>query len=340
VHVPPRPIRLLLLPFLLGILGIWVVVFAVGAVLSALLLPFGARNRPMRVSMFGLSYCLMEFTVVILSGCLWVLDLATRVFRIHDKERWIRWHRTLLKQALNCVIWSAGRCVHFKLLHSKSSVRSLSDQDPTLMLARHGGPGDSFVLVHMLLTKYGRDVRIVLKDVLQWDPALDIVLNRLGCTFLPTHAGPEGMARIASMAEALRAGDVLLLFPEGANWTPHRWRKAIRKLRIRQGAREARDAERMRHVLPPHLGGVTACLDARPDVQVVISAHAGLDRIVSARQLWENLPFGCPMVVKIWGVATPVGDEDRVAWLTGQWRAVDQWIESTYIDENGSAIAI
>ena len=42
----------------------------------------------------------------------------------------------------------------------------------------------------------------------------------------------------------------------------------------------ARAAELMTNVLPPRTGGVFACLDARPGLDVVLAAHAGLDKIV------------------------------------------------------------
>ena len=40
-----------------------------------------------------------------------------------------------------------------------------------LVLCRHAGPGDSFILIHALVNWYDREPRIVLKDTLQWDPA-------------------------------------------------------------------------------------------------------------------------------------------------------------------------
>ena len=55
------------------------------------------------------------------------------------------------------------------------------DDDPTttehplLVLSRHGGPGDSFLLVHEILSWSGRRPRIVLKDTLQFDPMIDVL---------------------------------------------------------------------------------------------------------------------------------------------------------------------
>ena len=86
-----------------------------------------------------------------------------------------------------------------------SDATPLSKADPVLVLARHGGPGDSFALVHLLLTRYHRSVRIVLKDILQTDPLIDVLLHRLGCCFLasPSGDGEDMRARVAAMAATL-----------------------------------------------------------------------------------------------------------------------------------------
>jgi hypothetical protein len=42
------------------------------------------------------------------------------------------------------------------------------------VVARHAGPGDSFALVWLVLDRLRRTPRVVLKDVLLWDPGLDV----------------------------------------------------------------------------------------------------------------------------------------------------------------------
>ncbi|MFC7482480.1 hypothetical protein ACFQX7_24105 [Luedemannella flava] len=61
---------------------------------------------------------------------------------------------------------------------------------PVIVLSRHAGPGDSFLLVHHLLNLYQRRPRIVMKAALQLDPSIDVVINRLPHAFVrPRHAG-------------------------------------------------------------------------------------------------------------------------------------------------------
>ena len=85
----------------------------------------------------------------------------------------------------------------------------------------------------------------------------------------------------------------------------------------------------MTNVLPPRPDGVFTCLDANPTLGVVVVAHAGLDRMVRARQVWEQLPLDTPMTVRAWPTAAvPIETEDRLAWLTLEWAVVDEWVDA------------
>ena len=55
---------------------------------------------------------------------------------------------------------------------------------PVIVLSRHAGPGDSFLLVHQLLSVYGRRPRVVMTATLQFDPSLDVMGNRLPNVFI------------------------------------------------------------------------------------------------------------------------------------------------------------
>ena len=81
------------------------------------------------------------------------------------------------------------------------------DDRPLIFLARHAGPGDSFALVWLILTQWSRTPRVVLKDVLLWDPGLDVMLTRLSGCFLPSRsgAGDDTTARVGASAARLSA---------------------------------------------------------------------------------------------------------------------------------------
>jgi hypothetical protein len=88
-------------------------------------------------------------------------------------------------------------------------------------------------------------------------------------------------------------------------------------------------AEHLEHLLPPRPAGVLACLDARPDLELVFVAHTGLEELVSPSQVWARLPFEIPMSVRWWraGPRPATGDLDGgQQWLDTEWAIIDEWI--------------
>jgi 1-acyl-sn-glycerol-3-phosphate acyltransferase len=311
-------------------------VFSVGTIIGIVVAPLSPRRRILRIAAFALNYCLAELVAITAAGFLWLRRAIPGRLGFASEKDWIVANETLLAWALGWVLGAGKRCLGFQIVVVDSSDRTaLSGTDPVLVLARHGGPGDSFALVHLLLTRYHRGVRIVLKDILQLDPLIDLLLNRLGCCFLPSPSGGGGdlTERLAHMTRGLGPDEALLLFPEGANWTPDRRQRAIRRLRRESKFDAARAATLMTNVLPPRPGGVFACIDARPGLDVVVVAHAGLDKVVRARQAWDQLPLTTPMKVRAWPTAeVPANQDDRLAWLTLEWAVVDQWVDAVHVD--------
>ena len=134
---------------------------------------------------------------------------------------------------------------------------------PLLVFCRHAGPGDSFLLLHALVNWYAREPRIVLAAALQWDPAIDVVLNRLPNRFLST-GGEAVEQQIGALATALDDDDAFVIFPEGGNFTERRRAAGIARLRARGLEEAARRSEAMRHVLPPQPGRCGRRAGGRP----------------------------------------------------------------------------
>ena len=126
--------------------------------------------------------------------------------------------------------------------------------------------------------------------------------------------------------------DAILLFPEGGNWTPRRHHRAISRLRRAGRRQDAADAAGNPHVLPPRPAGLLACLAARPDLDVAVVAHTGLEDLINPRLIWRALPVSAsPMLIRWWhepASLLPETDEDRREWLRLQWAVVDAWIDS------------
>jgi NTE family protein len=206
---------------------------------------------------------------------------------------------------------------------------------PVIVLSRHAGPGDSLLLVHQLLNVYQRRPRIVMKAALQLDPGLDVVANRLPNVFVGRRSGSGVFAdAISRLARGLSACDALVIFPEGGNWTPARWRRGIRRLRRSGSAKLAARAEAMPHLLPPRPGGVLAAIAACPEADVVFVAHTGLDHLVSAGDVWRHLPSGISVSARWWlvpacEVPRDAGREAQVGWLYDWWETMDAWIATS-----------
>lgn len=208
---------------------------------------------------------------------------------------------------------------------------------PVLVMCRHAGPGDSFVLMYALLHWYHREPRVVLKNTLAWDPAIDVILNRVPARFISPDpaAGEDLESHIASLATDLDVNDAFVIFPEGGNFTAARRDRAIARLRKLGLERMAVRAEEMIHVLAPRPGGVLAALDAAPEADVLMVAHTGLDHLLTVGDLWRELPMDKQITMRWWRVAReeiPADREERIEWLFGWWERIDDWIEDNRLE--------
>lgn len=237
-----------------------------------------------------------------------------------------------LVQGTMWVFFREARRVLRLRIEAEGSAPDANPGRPILVCCRHAGPGDSFVLIHTLMAWYDREPRVVLKDTLAWDPAIDVLLNRIPARFItPNPAeGADLEAQIADLAGGLDEDDAFVIFPEGGNFTPHRRQKAIDRLQRMGLERMAARAEQMIHVLAPRPGGFLAALDAAPDADVVLVAHTGLDHMMTVADVWRELPMDKRIVMRWWQVQRseiPAGREERIDWLFEWWERIDAWIE-------------
>ncbi len=325
VRVPPRWLRRALLPAIVVVeLALLGVSAAAGAV-CVLVWPLTRRRRAGRVAGFVCTYMAVELFVLSVCGWYWLRSLPRR----ENAPWWDGDHAELLRKALGALLGAGRALLGFRIeLTEPPDIDVLEGDDPVLVVARHGGPGDSFALVQLLLDRYRRRPRIVAKDLLALDPALDVLVHRVGGVFIGG-GQPGSASELRRVAAELAPRDALLLFPEGGNWTPARQERVRVRLRARGARRMAAVAEQLHHVLPPRTAGVLACVAGRPDGPIVIVAHIGLETLTSAAQIWANLPFPHPMSVRWWkaGVRPPVEDPAAAKeWLITEWAVVDEWI--------------
>jgi 1-acyl-sn-glycerol-3-phosphate acyltransferase len=332
VRLPPtwvrRPLSLLVvvgLAFAATLLPLLVLL----AVALSVVVP--GRWRVLRLLCFLLVYLLLECVGLAVAFVLWVVSgfgwkLTSPTFQ--------RIHYAVLSGLLAEVLATATVLFHLNIDTDGVSWSPLDDGVPgstnaMIVLSRHAGPGDSLLLVRTLMDRdHLRRPRIVLKDTLQWDPLLDVYLNRLPNAFL-TSGGSDLAGRVADLAQDLGEEDALLIFPEGGNFTPARRLRAIDRLRGKGLTLQADRAELMRHVLPPRPGGVVAALAAAPHADVVFVAHTGLEHLSSAVDLWDGLPMDSTVRLRWWFVPAdqvPRDPDVQEDWLYERWAELDAWI--------------
>ncbi len=315
----------------------WLVISLLGLALSPLLLVGAAlaaavirRPQPLLLTRLLIAYLERELAVLVACGAMWLasgfgMRMRTQRFQaLH--YRLLRWYVAGLAQRvvslleLDIAVDSAPEPAH-----------ALAADRPVLFFSRHAGPGDTLLLVHLLLSHYDRLPSIVFKDTLAIDPGIDLLGHRLPHAILDT-SDPHGCEeRIRKVAAELEPRGVLVLFPEGGNFTSERRRHAIQKLWRKGHRHEANAAEQMSHMLPPHPSGALAALSARPDVDVIFSAHTGLGLAAFPRQLWQHTPIGETLRTRIW--VDPAGqrphDPDaQTRWLYDWWKRLDEWVAS------------
>ena len=312
---------------------------ALAAVLLSVVLP--GRWRVLRLLGFVLVYLIVETVGLAVALVLW---LATGCGWWVRAEWSVRAHYAVLRLVLVSVVGSARLLFGLRVVDDEVGWSPMDDGVPgssnaMLVLSRHAGPGDSLLLVHTLLGRdHDRRPRIVLKDLLQLDPLVDVYLNRLPNAFLRAGA-PDGTARVGRLAEGLGDEDALLLFPEGGNFSEGRRRRAIDRLRMKGLQSQAAAAERMLHVLPPRPGGVAAAVAAAPHADVVLVAHTGLEHLSTAADLWDGLPMDSTVRMRWWFVpAAEVPRDPQLLerWLYDRWSDLDRWVAESSGASTGS----
>ncbi|MER6003343.1 1-acyl-sn-glycerol-3-phosphate acyltransferase [Nonomuraea angiospora] len=327
--LPPRILRRLVLAPLVIVVTVFMVVtlpfwLLVTAAASLRLPP--PRRRGARFVWFATVWLTLESGVLIACLWLWVAGGARRQERHYAL---IRWFLAKVHAAAVRIFRLTLEIQEPDLTTEEQSARLTR---PVIVLSRHAGPGDSFLLIYYLLAIYHRRPRIVMKAALQYDPSLDVVINRLPNAFVPRKSGQKRVIEeIHRLAATMGDQDALVIFPEGGNFTPRRRRLAIRRLEEKGLTEEAERARGMDHLLPPRPNGAITAIEACPSADVIFVAHTGLDDLITLGDVWRKLPFNAQITAKWWRVPAaeiPAEREDRIRWLYDHWEQIDAWIDA------------
>lgn len=275
------------------------------------------------------AYLVRELVTLVACAAIWLASGAGR--RLGSPEvQALHWR--LLRWFVTGIASSVARSLNIRIVAeagSGSAEAALAGDHPLIVLSRHAGPADTVLLVDRLVSHFKRRPSVVFKEPLVLDPAVDLLAHRLPHAVLNTDDPAECEARIAQTAARLGRRGVLLMFPEGGNFTPQRRRRALRSLRERGQRSAAAVGERMQHVLPPRPSGTVAALRGNPDADVVFAAHTGLGLAAYPREIWRNLPSNGTLQTRMWLVPrTDIPDtaDEIAAWLNEWWTRIDGWI--------------
>lgn len=329
--MPPPPIRRPLT------IGAWLVLAVPCLVLSPLLLALAwiatalsGRPQPLAFARLAVAYLGRAIVVLCACGLLWVLSGAGRLI---DTPRFQRAHWRLVRWLAHGIARTTCKVLEIDEVPERSpdAERALGSDAPVLVFSRHAGPGDTFLIVDRLLSRFRRRTSVILKGTWVLEPSIDLLAHRLPQALLDTSDREQSARRIEQVAAEMGPRGALLLFPEGANFTPERRRSAISKLRRRGRRRAAARARQLSNVLPPRPTGALAAIRGNPHADVIFACHTGLGLAAYPGELWRDMPIGRTLRSHMWHVPSsevPEDSDEQVAWLNGWWRRIDEWIEA------------
>ncbi len=317
---------------------IWLILSVLALVASPLLLAVarlvaaltGDRRWPTAIRVI-LAYFRRELATLVACGAIWLLAGAGLLMR---SARIQALHWRLLRWFVGGIAASVLGSLEIRVAEEPESAQAadaLRGSEPLLVLSRHAGPGDTVLLIDRLVTHYARRPSVVFKEAIVLDPSIDLIAHRLPHAVLDVDDPDECEARIARTAAALGPRGVLLLFPEGGNFTRERRRRALRSLRRRGHRAAAAAGERMKHVLPPRPSGTVTALRANPAADVVFAAHTGLGLAAYPREIWRNMPFDRTLRTRMWLVPReeiPTEEDEVTVWLNEWWARIDEWVSA------------
>jgi 1-acyl-sn-glycerol-3-phosphate acyltransferase len=236
---------------------------------------------------------------------------------------------TLLGRFLDDLVRTAMTALRLRLelIAEPETLRVLDDeQRPVLVFSRHAGGGDSVLLMHLLLNRFGRHPHIVLKQILAADPVVGTVIERLPTVPIDQ---ADDCSDVCDLARGLDRRAALLIFPEGGNFTEDRRARTIAWLRRAGHHGRADRAERLKHVIAPRPGGALAAMRGAPDADVIFTAHAGLGRAAKGVSVLRELPHDRTVRLRLWSAPAaerPASEAERIEWLDAWWERLDGWL--------------
>jgi 1-acyl-sn-glycerol-3-phosphate acyltransferase len=320
--------RLLIAPAL--VLGVVAAAFTLPVIVVAA--AFISRYVPgkwriLRIVWFLFLYLLVEAAALTMMFSLWIMSGFGWKLR---SPAFIDAHYWLMAWMLRRIVASAKFTFKLSIVREGEPPRTTGER-PVMVFSRHAGPGDSILLMDALANQLKRRPRIVMKEFLQWDPMIDVMINRLPSAFVGSggRGRDELITTIEEMSSTMEGRDAFVIFPEGANYTEKRAKRSIEKLREMGRPDLAERATELKNTLPPRSKGVmTALAVAPPGTDVFFVGHAGLETFVTPGDIWRGIPTDTSVAVRVWHfpAETIPAPDDQETWLFDIWAEIDGWI--------------
>ena len=201
---------------------------------------------------------------------------------------------------------------------------------PVVVLIRHASIIDNMLPDAVLGHAHGLGLRFVIKRELSMIPTINIGGRWVPTNFVRRGSGDTAaeVTKLRCLAHDLGEGEGILVYPEGTRHTDAKLARAQEIIRERQPA-VAPMADRLRHVLPPRLGGPLALLDEARGADVVLFGHVGLDGFEYISDIWAGGLVGTPVRLRFWrfpASEVPEGEEELTRWLYARWQTLDDWV--------------
>ncbi len=289
-----------------------------------------ARRRPLpttRILAFLTFYLLCETLGLIAAFGAW---LASGIWAGADPRRFRAWNHRLQHAWAGALFLGVRRI--YGLAFQQKGAESVG-RGPLLVFARHASVGDTILPAVLLSARQGLRLRYVIKRELLWDPCLDVVGQRLPHLFVRRDSGDRQreIEALRQVSQDLAPDEGILIYPEGTRFSPAKRARVLTRLERSGDAALLARAQKLRHVLPPRLGGPLALLEACPEADVLFLAHAGFEGTASFGELWHGALVGRRIEVMLWRVPAteiPRDRPGRIDWLYGQWERIDAWLDA------------
>jgi 1-acyl-sn-glycerol-3-phosphate acyltransferase len=285
------------------------------------------RRKPwMAVRLLAMLWWFLVGELYGLIGLLWIWALSggrdghrrrDRVYRL--KRRWLGSHLAGIRRMFG--------------LRFETEGLELAGPGPILMMIRHASIIDNTLPDVIVGRAHGLGFRFVIKRELQMLPTIDIGGRWVPTLFVRRASGDTTteLERMHALTVNLSSDEGLLIYPEGTRSTTEKLARAKEIIAERQ-PEIAPMAGRLRHLLPPRLGGTLALLESSRGTDVVIFGHVGLDGFEYISDIWSGGLVGTTVRLKFWRF--PAGDvpsdhDELVAWVYDRWQELDDWIGET-----------